>query len=100
MTHQHEMIEQAWTLTQAIEEAAAASDWPRAAELSEVRSPLLMGLQAEQPAEALGMIREIQASMAAVTEAARIAQEGLATGYRRALDGANAASRYQAAARL
>jgi len=62
--NQQELIAQAWALTEAIENAAADNDWPRAAELTQTRSPLLMGLQADQPADAMVIIRRIQASIA------------------------------------
>ena len=59
-----------------------------------------MALQAEQPADALIVIRKIQASIDAVAARARTAQTALAATYRRSMDGAKAASRYQQAARF
>ncbi|SAK41096.1 Flagellar protein FliT [Caballeronia hypogeia] len=97
---QRELIQNAWALTEAIEEAAGKDDWARAAELTEARAPLVMALQAEQPADALAMIRKIQASMDAVATRAKDAQAALAAVYRRSMDGAKAVSRYHQAARF
>lgn len=97
---QNELIRNAWRLTEAIEEAVGKEDWTRAAELAEARAPLLMALQAQQPADALAVIRKIQASIDAVAARARTAQATLSATYRRSMDGAKAASRYQQAARF
>ncbi|SAK61780.1 hypothetical protein AWB81_02161 [Caballeronia arationis] len=98
--NQHDVIQQAWALTEQIEAATAGCDWPRAAELAEARAPLLMSLQADQPADALATIRKIQSSIEAVTQAAGIAQEALVANHRRSMERASAASRYQQAARF
>lgn len=98
--NQQRLIEDAWALTEAIELAASKEDWEHAAGLAEARSPMLMSLQADQPAEALAVIRKIQASIDAVASRAQEAQTALAATYRRSMDGANAASRYHQAARL
>ncbi len=39
---QQDLIAHAWALSEAIETAAADNDWPRAAELTNTRSPLLI----------------------------------------------------------
>ncbi|WP_044041856.1 hypothetical protein [Caballeronia insecticola] len=98
--NQHDLIQNAWSLTEAIEEAVGQEDWARAAELADVRAPLVMAIQAEQPAAALEIIRKIQASIDAVAARARDAQTSLATTYRRSMEGAQAASRYHQAARF
>ncbi|VXC63727.1 conserved hypothetical protein [Burkholderia sp. 8Y] len=98
--NQQELIENAWSLTEAIEAAVNNGDWARAAEIDAKRAPLVMALQADQPADALAVIRKIQASIDAVTARARTAQTTLAAAYRRSMDGAKAASRYQQAARF
>ncbi|MGH8777754.1 flagellar protein FliT [Paraburkholderia sp.] len=69
----HETLSRAYELTQAMSAAAAASDWLRAAELADERSPLLMSLGAGQTPDALATIRAIQALNADIT---RIAQQG------------------------
>jgi flagellar protein FliT len=98
--NQQELIAQAWALTEAIESAAADNDWPRAAELTHTRSPLLMGLQADQPADAMVTIRRIQASIAAIMNVATSAETTLMRNHRQALAQADAAGRYQQAARF
>lgn len=98
--NQQRLIEDAWALTEAIELAVGKEDWEHAAGLAEARSPMLMSLQADQPAEALAVIRKIQASIDAVASRAQEAQATLAATYRRSMDGANAASRYHQAARF
>lgn|SRR5689334_16369128 len=98
--NQTELIQNAWALTEAIEDAVGKEDWARAAELTEARAPLVMALQAEQPADALALIRKIQASIDAVAARATAAQTSLAAAYRRSMDGAKAVSRYHQAAQL
>ncbi|BBU26364.1 hypothetical protein BTHE68_00980 [Burkholderia sp. THE68] len=98
--NQNELIQNAWALTEAIEEAVGKEDWARAADLTQARAPLVMALEAEQPADALAVIRKIQASIDAVAARAGTAQVALSTTYRRSMDGAKAASRYQQAARF
>ncbi|MDR5853367.1 flagellar protein FliT [Caballeronia sp. LZ062] len=97
---QHEIIQRAWALTEAIEAAAQAQDWARAAEIDAARAPLVMALTADQPEDALAVVGKIQASIEAVTARAQTAQTTLAATYRRAMDGAKAASRYHQAARF
>jgi hypothetical protein len=98
--NQQELIQTAWSLTEAIEDAVGKEDWARAAELTEARAPLVAAMQAEQPAESLALIRKIQASIDAVAVRAQDAQTALSATYRRSMDGAKAASRYQQAARF
>jgi hypothetical protein len=98
--NQHDVIQNAWALTEAIEEAVSQNDWARAAKLDEARAPLVMALQSEQPADALAVIRKIQASIDAVAIRARDAQSTLSATYRRSMEGAKAAGRYHQAARF
>lgn len=98
--NQEELIARAWVLTEAIESAAADNDWPRAAELTNTRSPLLMSLQADQSADSMVTIRRIQASIGAIMHAATSAETALMRNHRQAMNQANAASRYQQAARF
>jgi flagellar protein FliT len=98
--NQQELIQNAWALTEAIEEAVDAQDWPRAAELTQARSPLLMALDADQPPDALATIRRIQTSIESMMGRTRVAQVMLSTAYRKSMDQAQAASRYQKGAWL
>ncbi|SPB17508.1 hypothetical protein NOV72_04711 [Caballeronia novacaledonica] len=98
--NQQEVIENAWSLSEAIEEAVSNGDWARAAELDEARAPFVMALQGEQTADALAIIRKIQASIQSVAARVQTAQTTLAATYRRSMDGAKAASRYHQAARF
>ena len=97
---QQEVIQRAWALTEAIESAVAEQDWTRAAELTQARTPLVMQIGAEQSADALVIIRKIQASIDAVAIRARDAQSTLSATYRRSMEGAKAAGRYHQAARF
>jgi flagellar protein FliT len=98
--NQQEMIQHAWALTEAIEAAADQQDWTRAAELTQARSPLLMALEADQPADSLAIIRRIQTSIEAMMGRAQAAQALLSNAYRKSMDGARAAGQYQKAAYL
>jgi flagellar protein FliT len=98
--NQHELIQQAWTMTEAIEAAADAQDWARAAELTEARSPLLMSLTADQPAESLATIRKIQTSIEWTMSRARTEQLIVGAAYRKSMNQAQAAGQYQKAAWL
>jgi flagellar protein FliT len=98
--NQQELIQRAWALTEQIEAAVSEQDWTRAAELAQARAPLVMSLQADQPVEALEIIRKIQASIGAITARVQDAQTTLAATYRRSMDGAKAAGRYQQMARF
>lgn len=97
---QYELIQRAWALTEAIEAAASAEDWARAAELTEARSSLLMRLHGEQSAESIAIVRRIQASIESMMGRSQDAQAMLATAYRKSTDQAQAAARYQKAAWL
>ncbi|SAL56821.1 hypothetical protein AWB74_02615 [Caballeronia arvi] len=97
---QHEIIQRAWALTEALEAAASAQDWVKAAELTQARTALVMAIEKEQSEEALVVIRRIQASIESMMGRAEAAQALLGTGYRRAMDQAQAAGRYQQAARF
>jgi hypothetical protein len=72
-----DVLKRAHGLTQAIESAIAEGDWVRASSLAQERSPLLMGLQADQTPEALAIIREIQRIDAAIAQQAHAGQERL-----------------------
>jgi flagellar protein FliT len=97
---QQDIVQHAWALTEAIEAAASAGDWTRAAELTQTRSPMLMSLHAEQSAETLQIIRRIQTSIEAMMSRAQDAQMMLSTAYRKSMNQAQAAGRYQKAAWL
>ncbi|SAK91834.1 flagellar protein FliT [Caballeronia ptereochthonis] len=98
--NQKRLIQDAWTLTEAIELAVGKEDWEHAASLAEARSPMLMSLQADQPAEALVVIRKIQASINAVASRARAEQVNLSATYCQSMENAKAASQYQQMARF
>lgn len=98
--NQQDMISHAWALSEAVEHAVAEGDWTRAAELAEIRSPLLMALHGDQPADALVTIGRIQASIALVMEAAQSAQAALVESHYKYVNQASAASLYHQAAYL
>jgi flagellar protein FliT len=95
---QRELVQHAWALTEAIEAAAEAQDWARAAELAKARSPLVMAFEAQQTEESLSTIRRIQASMESMMGRTDAAQAMLAMAYRKSMDQTQAARRYQKAA--
>jgi hypothetical protein len=58
--NQNQLVEQVYALSHAIEQATRLAEWHQAAWLSQLRSPLLTSIRAEQEPAALAMIREIQ----------------------------------------
>lgn len=88
-------IERIWQFTKDIEQAAAVGEWERAAQLAGERSPLLMSLGAQQSADALATLREIQAIDLRIAEAAQAAQESLGAEYRAAMLATRNANQYQ-----
>jgi flagellar protein FliT len=95
--NQHEQIQRAWALTEEIEAAADASDWARAAALTVERSPLLMSLTSDQPAESLATIRKIQTSIEWMTKRTQTEQTILNATYLKSMGRAQAAKQYQKA---
>jgi hypothetical protein len=98
--NQNELVEQLLSLTRGIEQAASLADWPEAARLTEMRSPLLMTLSADQEPAALAMIRQIQAIDAALLQDARTTQDELHSEFKAAIGRTKAAGEYQRVARL
>lgn len=97
---QKALIEQVHKLTQDIGHAAAVADWPNAARLAEERSPLLMSIGPTQDPAALALIRRIQATDAAVLDAAGTARVELQAEFNQSRRQADAASQYLKAARF
>jgi len=95
-----ESLSRAYELTQAMSAAAAVGDWPRAAELAEQRSPLLMALAPAQTPEALAMIRAIQELDAALARKTHDERGAIANRFVEAMKGIAAASFYQATGKL
>ncbi|MGN8106915.1 flagellar protein FliT [Paraburkholderia sp. 22098] len=98
--NQMELVERVLSITRQIEQAAALADWPEAARLTEMRSPLLMTLTADQAPAALDMIRQIQAIDAALVADAALTQQELHVEFEAAIGRAKAAGEYQRMARL
>jgi hypothetical protein len=90
-------IERAWALTKAIEQAAAAGEWAAAAALANERSPLLMSLQAPQPAAALDILRRIHAIDRQIVADAQTARSAIDTEYQAAMQTIRCANAYQQA---
>jgi flagellar protein FliT len=90
----NDVLDRAYSLTQAIESAAAQGDWLQAATHADERSPLLMSLQREQTPQALALIREIQRIDAAVAQRAQTGQEQLVTQHNESLKKIQATSLY------
>lgn len=99
-TQQTELLEQVLGMTQEIALAASLYDWQRADHLAQARSPLLMSIHAEQPPEALHVIRRIQALDAALLENARESRDELQAEYQAAVNSNKALRQYHQIAQL
>ncbi|SIT42391.1 conserved hypothetical protein [Paraburkholderia ribeironis] len=100
MMSQTELVERLLSITRDIEQAASLADWPQAARLTEMRSPLLMALSADQAPAALEMIRQIQAIDAALLADAQTTQNELHVEFEAAIARTRAAGQYQQVARM
>jgi len=97
---QSALIEKVLALTGEIEHAAALADWPEAARLAELRSPLIMSLDAQQVQGSLNVIRSIVARNDAIVADAQTTQVELQAEYTAAMRRVSAANQYQKAAQL
>jgi hypothetical protein len=97
---QSALIEKVLALTGEIEHAAALADWPEAARLAELRSPLIMSLDAQQVEGSLDVIRSIVARNDAIVADAQTTQVELQAEYTAAMRRVSAANQYQKAAQL
>jgi len=97
---QSALIEKVLALTDQIEHAAALADWPEAARLAEIRSPLIMSLGAQDVQASADAIRSIIARNAAIFADAQITQVELEAEYTAAMRRVSAANQYQKAAQL
>lgn len=94
------LIEKVLALTSEIERAAALADWPEAARLAEIRSPLIMSLGTEDVHGSADAIRSIIARNAALFADAQTTQVELEAEYTAAMRRVSAANQYQKAAQL
>ncbi|CAB3758465.1 flagellar protein FliT [Burkholderia sp. MSh2] len=92
---QTELIARLDALTDALEHAAAMSDWIEAARLVDVRDPLIASLAADQPPAGLAAIRRMQTSNDRIFSDAQRAQQELADEYHAAMGRVQAVSQYQ-----
>lgn len=97
--NQTALAERLLSMTQEIGHAASLADWPAAARLTEVRSPLLMTLSVQQEPATLETIRRIQVIDAEILENAKTAQIELEIEYDKALGRTKAARQYLRTAR-
>jgi len=97
---QSALIEKVLALTGEIEHAAALADWPEAARLAELRSPLIMSLDAQQVQGSLDVIRSIVARNDAIVADAQTTQVELQAEYTAAMRRVSAANQYHKAAQL
>ncbi|RKE25381.1 protein FliT [Paraburkholderia sp. BL23I1N1] len=98
--NQSELVERLLSITREIEQAASLADWPEAARLTEVRSPLLMSLSADQEPAALEIIRRIQSIDEALLAEAETTQNELHVEFEAAMGRSRAAGEYLRTARL
>ncbi|MEZ2311530.1 flagellar protein FliT [Paraburkholderia sp. RCC_158] len=94
------LIGKVLALTGEIEQAAALADWPEAARLAEIRSPLIMSLDAQQVQGSLDVIRSIVARDAVLYADAQATQVELQAEFTAAMRRASAVDQYQKAAQL
>ncbi|MFM0053760.1 flagellar protein FliT [Caballeronia grimmiae] len=92
---QIDLLSRVWTLTEAIEHAAAIADWPTAASLAEQRSPLLMSVSGCQSSDAMAVINRIRATDAVIMANAELTRRELQAEFQEALRYSNAAHQYQ-----
>ncbi|WP_025598208.1 flagellar protein FliT [Burkholderia sp. WSM2230] len=97
---QSALIGKVLSLTDEIEHAAALADWPEAARLAEIRSPLIMSLSAQDVQASADAIRSIIARNAAIFADAQTTQIELEAEYTAAMRRVSAANQYQKAAQL
>ncbi|WP_144143726.1 flagellar protein FliT [Paraburkholderia sp. BCC1884] len=87
-------VEQILALTREIEHAAALADWPEAARLVEVRSPMIMSLDAQQVQGSLDAIRSVVARDAVIFADAQSTQAELQSEFNSAIRRVNAVGQY------
>lgn len=96
---QSALIEKVLALTSEIEHAAALADWPEAARLAEIRSPMIMSLDAQQVQGSLDAIRSIVERNDAIFADAHITQSELHIEFKATI-GRTKAAEYQKIDRL
>lgn len=96
----HDALKQLLTLTQAIEAAAAQSDWPLAAALAGQQSELLKSLSPEQSADAQEIVRTIQRINASVAQQAGTEKDALVERHGESLNRIKSVSLYQSTGML
>ncbi|MFM0716492.1 flagellar protein FliT [Paraburkholderia strydomiana] len=87
-------VEKILALTREIEHAAALADWPEAARLAEIRSPLIMSLDAQQVQGSLDTFRSIVERNAVIFADAQSTQAELQTEFNNAIRRVNAVGEY------
>ncbi|WP_345812249.1 flagellar protein FliT [Paraburkholderia sp. PREW-6R] len=97
---QNAVIEQVLALTRDMEHAASLADWPEAARLAELRSPLIMSLDAQQAHASGDALRSVLARNAAMLADAQTSQRELEAEYSAAMKRVNAVGQYQKTALL
>ena len=93
-------IDRIWQITKDIEQAAAAGEWEKAAELANERSPLLMSLSAQQTGAALDMLKQVHAIDTRIAAAAQSAQTALSAEFRTAMQATRNVNQYQRVAQF
>ncbi|CAD6558401.1 hypothetical protein LMG28727_06621 [Paraburkholderia kirstenboschensis] len=87
-------IEKVLALTAEIEHATALADWPESARLAEIRSPLIMSLDAQQVQGSFDVIRSIAVHNDAVFADAQTTQVELRADYTAAMRRGSVANQY------
>ncbi|MGN6317625.1 flagellar protein FliT [Trinickia sp.] len=95
-----ESLNRALELTRTLVTAVQAGDWQFASDLVEERSPLIMGLTADQSDDSLATIRAIQEMDASVMTEARSAHAAMSTEFSDAKQRIAAAGLYQTTGQL
>lgn len=94
------VIEEVVRLSEAMQHASLLSDWGEVARLAAARHPLLMSIRADQPPQALALIRRIQQLTEAIGHEAQVARDELTAEYQAFLNQTAGARAYLSGARL
>jgi flagellar protein FliT len=93
-------IDRIWQITKDIEQAAAVGEWEKAAELANVRSPLVMSLSAKQTGAALDVLKQVHSINTRIAAEAASAQSALSAEYRAAMQATRNVNQYQRVAQF
>lgn len=97
--HNIALIDRIWQITKDLELAVAVSDWARAAQLADERSPLLMSIAAPQPPEVMARLQTIREIDAHIVKVARDSRQALGAEFQASMQASRNAGKYLSMAR-